>query len=258
VKRARKVHVQLELQLKRDKNGQLRGGKREGAGRKRKPGRPAEPHGKRPVLQPDQPVHVVLRVLDDVRELRTRDMFMAVREAAIMTFHNMKCRIVHVSIQEGHLHLLVEADDTEALSRGMQGFKISAAKHINAAATARGRKRKGKVFADRYHAEIITCPTQAHHALSYVLKNASHCTSRGKWPQRGPFSRPRTYLLRAAGQLFAQPGHTAPIDWSGFVWERWFEPRMLPRREAQRRDGPVAAYVRWMAGDDEARVPSTT
>jgi REP element-mobilizing transposase RayT len=171
--KARKVHVQLELALrKRDKNGQLRGGKRPGAGRKRKPGRRAEPHGRRAVLKGDEPVHVVLRVLDDVRGLRTRDMFMAVREAAIMTFHNRSCRIVHLSIQEGHLHLLVEADDAAALSRGMQGFEISAAKHINAAATARwGKKRKGKVFADRYHAEIITCPTQAHHTLSYVLNN---------------------------------------------------------------------------------------
>jgi putative transposase len=171
--RARKVHVQLEMKLqKRDKNGQLRGGKRKGAGRPRNKGRRAEPHGKRPVLKADQPVHVVLRVLDDVRQLRTRDMFMAVREAAIMTFHNMTCRIVHLSIQDGHLHLLVEADDAEALSRGMQGFEISAAKHINAAASARwGRKRKGKVFVDRYHAEIITCPTQAHHSLSYVLNN---------------------------------------------------------------------------------------
>jgi hypothetical protein len=37
------------------------------------------------------------------------------------------------SAQRTHLHLLVEAKDKEALAAGMQGFQISAAKHLNAA-----------------------------------------------------------------------------------------------------------------------------
>src|SRR5258705_11835477 len=55
----------------------------------------------------------------------------------------------------------------------MQGFQISAAKHLNAA-ISRGRpgsRRRGSVFPDRYHAEIITSPRQARHALAYVLLN---------------------------------------------------------------------------------------
>src|ERR1051325_5190878 len=32
-----------------------------------------------------------------------------------------------------------------------------------------GPRRRGTVFPDRYHAEIITSPTQARHALSYVV-----------------------------------------------------------------------------------------
>jgi hypothetical protein len=46
-------------------------------------------------------------------------------------------------------------------------FAISAAKNINRAA---GRKR-GTVFAYRYHATAITNPSQARKALSYVLNN---------------------------------------------------------------------------------------
>jgi hypothetical protein len=55
----------------------------------------------------------------------------------------------------------------------MQGFQISAAKHLNAAISKGkpGPRRRGVVFPDRYHAEIITSPTQARHALAYVLCN---------------------------------------------------------------------------------------
>jgi hypothetical protein len=55
----------------------------------------------------------------------------------------------------------------------MQGFQISAAKHLNAA-ISKGRpgpRRRGSVFPDRYHAEIITSPRQARHTLSYVINN---------------------------------------------------------------------------------------
>jgi len=69
-----------------------------------------------------------------------------------------------------------------ALASGMQGFQISAAKHLNAA-ISKGRpgpRRRGAVFPDRYHAEIITSPTQARHALNYVLGNwRKHREDRG-------------------------------------------------------------------------------
>ena len=70
--------------------------------------------------------------------------------------------------------MLVEAANKEALSRGMQSFQISAAKHINRAYSVRKgltRRRRGSVFPDRYHQEVITSPRQARHALSCVLNN---------------------------------------------------------------------------------------
>ena len=42
---------------------------------------------------------------------------------------------------------MVEASDRIALARGMQGFQVAAAKHLN-----RLRGRRGSVFADRYRA----------------------------------------------------------------------------------------------------------
>jgi hypothetical protein len=74
-------------------------------------------------------------------------------------------------LQRTHVHLIVEADHKAALSRGMQGFLISAARNINTALGDSTRRRRGKVFADRYHAEVITTPTRARHAISYVLSN---------------------------------------------------------------------------------------
>jgi hypothetical protein len=53
----------------------------------------------------------------------------------------------------------------------MQGFQISAARNINTALGSGRRRRRGKVFADRYHLDVITSPTQAHRALRYVLAN---------------------------------------------------------------------------------------
>jgi REP element-mobilizing transposase RayT len=75
---------------------------------------------------------------------------------------------VHISIQKTHIHMLVEADNKLAMSRGMQSFMISAAKHINRAFSDKmklSNRRRGPVFADRYHQEIIETPGQARHAL---------------------------------------------------------------------------------------------
>jgi REP element-mobilizing transposase RayT len=150
-----------------------RGGKRRGAGRKPKGRRAGSPHRVRPELKARHPVHVVLRVIRAVGSLRRRSTYRAIREATLTAARREDVRIVHVSIQRTHVHLLVEADDKEALASGMQGFQISAAKHLNAAISKGkpGPRRRGTVFPDRYHAQVITSPTQARHALNYVLNN---------------------------------------------------------------------------------------
>src|SRR5678815_2484460 len=149
---------------------QKRGRKRR-AGRKRK-ARAGSPHKVRPELSARHPVHVVLRVIRDVGNLRRRFTYKAIREATLTTARREDFRIVHLSIQRTHLHLIVEADGKAALASGMQGFQISAAKHLNAAISRdKPERRRGAVFPDRYHAEIITTPTQARHTLSYVMIN---------------------------------------------------------------------------------------
>lgn len=179
--RARKRHVQLALP-KRDKNGQRRGGQRKGAGRKPKFARAGEPHETRPEVSARFPRHIVLKVRDDVGSLRKRFMHRALRAATIAVamreLHsddvNGAFRIVHISIQRTHIHLIVEADSKLAMTRGMMSFLTSAAKHINAEYSVNrklARRRRGAVFADRYHQEIIKTPRQARRTLSYVLNN---------------------------------------------------------------------------------------
>src|SRR3954468_14741186 len=150
-----------------------RGGKRRGAGRKPKGRRAGSSHKIRPEIAARHPVHVVLRVSGAVGNLRRRFTYRALREATLTTARREDFRIVHLSIQRTHVHLLVEADDKRALAAGMQGFQISAAKHLNAAISKGqpGPRRRGTVFPDRYHATIITSPRQARHALSCCLNN---------------------------------------------------------------------------------------
>lgn len=161
--RARKRHVQQELFR--------HGGKRRGAGRPAKGPRPSQPHKRRTRFRPTEPVHVTLRVADHVQSLRRRDLYQALRSASFVVGMKQqhRFRIIQISIQDDHVHLICEADDATALARGLQSFEGSAAKRIN-----RVLRRRGSVFPDRYHVRILKSPTSTRHALSYVLNNWRH------------------------------------------------------------------------------------
>jgi putative transposase len=149
------------------------GGKRRGAGRPPKnPKRSSEPHKKRAEFARWQAFHITLRVDHRVSELRRRDAYHAIRKAMYVIQPRAGFRIIHISLERGHVHLIIEASSHDALARGMQAFQISAAKRLNAA--RRGERRRGNVFVDRYHAVRITSPTQARNAIRYVLCNWRH------------------------------------------------------------------------------------
>ena len=174
--------VAEQLALFQPKPKRTRGGKRRGAGRPPKGVRASERHKKRPVHHPQHPVHIVLRTASTVGSLRRRRMYLAIRTATRVTARRDGFRIVHISVQRTHVHLLVEAKSKAALASGMQGFQISAAKHLNAAISMGrpGPRRRGAVFPDRYHAVVIDSPRQARNALSYVINNwRKHREDRG-------------------------------------------------------------------------------
>jgi REP element-mobilizing transposase RayT len=155
---------QLSLDLrKRNRDGSVA----KKRGRKRLRSRHDPQHVSRPEHLARHPVHVVLRVRPEVGSLRRRHAYRAIRGALGRSAARTDYRVVHVSIQRTHLHLLVEADDKHALTLGMQGFAISAAKRLNREL----RRARGEVFPFRYHATPITTPTQARNALAYILNN---------------------------------------------------------------------------------------
>lgn len=156
----------MQSQLDLDLRSRTWGGKREGAGRKPVPDRRDPMHRRRPDHKERFPIHVVLRTRAEIGRLRRGPMLRAARRALHKISGRVAFRVVHISIQHNHLHLLAEAESKHALSRGMQAFAISAAKAINASL-----ERSGKVFAYRYHSTVLASPRQTRNALAYVLNN---------------------------------------------------------------------------------------
>ncbi|MGE5187035.1 MAG: transposase [Acidobacteriota bacterium] len=144
-----------------------RGGKRAGAGRKKTGMCRDVPHRARPELDARHPVHVVVRMKKERSiGLRRGRLYARMRKVIVRYLGRDDFRIVHLSIQQNHLHLLLEAISKRALSRGMQSFTINAARAINA-----DHDSVGKVWEFRYHATQIRTARQARNTLAYVLNN---------------------------------------------------------------------------------------
>ena len=218
-----------------------RGGKRPGAGRKKSGKLVGGPHRVRPFLDARHPVHVVLcskRCLS----WRTGRTYAVLRRVLAFALGNPDFRICHISIQQRHLHLIVEATSREALTLGIQSFSIRAARAIN-----RDRHTRGKVFAFRYHDSQITTAKYARHALAYVLNNWRRHREDTAYRARTAHLDPYSSALSFEGwtKRFRIPAdyHPLPVsppktrllrdDW------RWFgliDPRECP--------GPMAAAGR--------------
>jgi len=76
-------------------------------------------------------------------------------------------RLLEWSVQDDHLHAIVEADGTRALGRGMKSLAARFAKAVN-----RGLGRKGPVLRDRYHVHVLRTVREVRNAIAYVLNNA--------------------------------------------------------------------------------------
>ncbi|HEY3668668.1 MAG TPA: transposase [Polyangiaceae bacterium] len=162
--RAKKAKLPpLELPFARQRRG--RGGSRPGAGRKPGTARPLVRHRSREPLSAAHPLHVVLR--SRFRPLRSRFVFPTLRQAlAKATRARENFRVIQFSVQNDHLHLIVEAGDKSALSRGMQGLAIRVARAVN-----RLVSRRGKLWADRFFSRSLGSPRAVKNALGYVLNN---------------------------------------------------------------------------------------
>jgi REP element-mobilizing transposase RayT len=144
------------------------GGRRKGAGRRRAPGvRPGVEHETREPVTRHEPVHVTMRLVRGLRSLRSRDTYAIVKQAIEVAIKRDGFAVVHYSVQRDHLHLLIEAHGKRELARGMQSLAVRMARNLN-----KQLRRRGAVFADRYHVHILRSPREIHRALGYVLNNA--------------------------------------------------------------------------------------
>ncbi len=154
------------------------GGKRENAGRKRvKLGRPCVPHRTRPAHRPAHPVHVTLRARGGLPPFRDRGLFAELRAAIHGASRSPAVgevfRVVEFSVQNDHAHFIIEAQDKDALSRGLRGLAIRLARTVN-----RVLRVRGAVWGDRYHARELKTPRAVRNAIVYVLMNAKKHGSR--------------------------------------------------------------------------------
>jgi putative transposase len=158
------------------------GGKRRGAGRKRSdadmPGsRSRVVHAPRPIHKGRHPVHVTLRAkpgLPSFRQQRVQRLVAEVLRDQRRRRYRNEFRIVHYTIQRNHLHLVVEADTERAkgykpLRSGVSGFEIAFARRLNLRL-----RRRGKVWADRYHRHDLKTPRETWSGLAYVFGNYTH------------------------------------------------------------------------------------
>src|SRR3569623_2211170 len=265
--RARKSHIQQELRWHNaagDLGGRMRvlarWSCRRGKmmlGRRRKPGA-KQRHTKRPTFGTRRALHITLRIERAIGSQRTRTCYDAIQSAALTVLPHEECRIVQLSIQRTHLHLIVEAETSAALTRGMKAFEISAAKHLNAAVSRAGswwqrrqaravgtevpKRRKGRELADRYHARAITSPQQARRALACVLNN-------WRKPGAGRAGLPRAWQIAPFATGWCFDGWRARGD-PPFAWKvrGTYEaiPVYLPRtwllREGWKRHGLISTH----------------
>src|SRR4051812_47741868 len=120
------------------------GGKRKRAGRKPKGVRAGVPHVRRS-LPKRSPAHVTMKVAAGLPSLRNGRRFGSIRAALAAGRERFGFRLIEFTVQANHLHLLVEAEDTVALARGVKGIAVRIARALNAL-----ERRHGTVFPDRF------------------------------------------------------------------------------------------------------------
>ncbi|TMA88299.1 MAG: hypothetical protein E6J71_11110 [Deltaproteobacteria bacterium] len=191
------------------------GGRRAGAGRRPSGRKVGVPHRPRPPHERWHPVHVTLRAHRVLASLREERLVLALRHG-LANGSRLGFRILHFSIQTDHVHLMVEAEDRRALSRGLQGLGIRLAKAVN-----RVLGRRGSVWSDRFHARPLKTPREVRNGLVYVLQNwRKHLPAVGGIDpcSSAPWF---TGWRKASSSMSGPPPVSPPCTWLAAVgWQR--------------------------------------
>ena len=141
----------------------LGGGRRDGAGRRKRMGCVA--HRSRDKVTRHDPRLVTMKCAKELPSLRSPRGEQVIA-GAIRSAQRDAFRIVEYSIQSNHLHFVLEADDARALANGMRSLTCRVARGLN-----RLWSRRGAVFPRRFHDRVLRSLRQVRNALRYVLNN---------------------------------------------------------------------------------------
>jgi REP element-mobilizing transposase RayT len=110
---------------------------------------------------------VTLKVRRGLPSLRAVKLVRELERSFAVACERGRFRLVHYSIQNDHLHALVEATSQRDLAAGMKSIGSRLARAVN-----RVFGLRGGVVSDRYHLHVLRTPREVRHALAYVLLNA--------------------------------------------------------------------------------------
>ena len=163
------------------------GGFRPGAGRK-KSKTAGVSHDARERTVERCPVHVTLKLAPGLPGLRAKREFAVLVDAIAKARERAGSlgagfRVLHFSVLEEHVHLIVEAVSSTHLSRGMQGLCTHIARGLN-----RVWSRAGRVFADRFHGRALRSAREVRNAVRYVLLNGRRHGAYASTERPDPFS----------------------------------------------------------------------
>ena len=133
-----------------------RGGRRPGAGRKRIHSKGVA-HRVREKVQMRHAMHVNFKYRTTIRHKKG----LSLLKRAILNARKMGLRVIHFSLQNNHIHLILEAQDNAILTRGMRSLTVTIAKGLG----------KGRVQLERYHLHVLRSIRETRNAVHYVLFN---------------------------------------------------------------------------------------
>jgi REP element-mobilizing transposase RayT len=112
------------------------------------------------------PLHLTIKIEKNKAGLKNKAVLKAMH-TSLKKARLIGLRILHYTLEYDHVHMLVEVDNNEILTMGMQSFGISFSKGIN-----KIKKLKGKVFKTRYHFRKLKTPSELKNVLNYILGNS--------------------------------------------------------------------------------------
>lgn len=144
------------MQTKMKLSGGKWGGLRANAGRNRIRSKGVA-HANREKVSHREPLHVNFKYKNPVRNKDTLKLL----RRSIQNARKHGLKILQYSFQKNHIHLILQAETNQILTRGMRSLTITFAKGL----------KQGRVQIERYHLHVLKTAREVKHALQYVLFN---------------------------------------------------------------------------------------